>query len=77
MSAVRHSSSDIKLEDAVTEEQFDRIFNVNVKGLFFCYKYAGLQMVAQGRGGRMIGAASVVGKKGEMAQYNTGQFIIR
>lgn len=67
MSAVINSSSDIYIEAAVTEEQFDRIFNVNVKGLFFCYKHAGLQMVAQGRGGRIIGAASVVGKKGKMS----------
>jgi NAD(P)-dependent dehydrogenase (short-subunit alcohol dehydrogenase family) len=39
-----------------TAEDWDRKFSVNVKGTFFCYKHAGLQMVAQGRGGRIIGA---------------------
>ena len=28
---------------------------VNLRGTFLCYKYAGLQMIAQGRGGRIIG----------------------
>jgi hypothetical protein len=30
-----------------------------------CYKYAGQQMIKQGRGGRIIGASSVVGKQGK------------
>jgi len=47
-----------------TAEDWDRTFAVNAKGTFFCYKYAGLQMVAQGRGGRIIGASSVAGKRG-------------
>lgn len=47
-----------------TVENWDRHFDVNVKGVFFCYKHAGVQMVAQGRGGRIIGAASVSGKRG-------------
>ena len=29
---------------------------VNVRGTMLCYKHAGKQMVAQGRGGRIIGA---------------------
>jgi len=45
-------------------EDFDRIFAVNVRGTFLCYKHAGKQMVAQGRGGRIIGASSVLGKRG-------------
>jgi NAD(P)-dependent dehydrogenase (short-subunit alcohol dehydrogenase family) len=47
-----------------TGEDFDRIFNVNVRGLFLCYKYAARQMVEQGRGGRIIGASSAYGKQG-------------
>jgi len=47
-----------------TAEDWDRTFSVNAKGTFFCYKHAGLQMVAQGRGGRIIGASSVAGKRG-------------
>jgi len=29
-----------------------------------CYKYAALQMIEQGKGGRIIGASSVAGKQG-------------
>ncbi|KZP26767.1 NAD-binding protein [Athelia psychrophila] len=62
-----------------TAEDFDRIFNVNVKGVFFCYKYAGLQMVAQGRGGRIIGASSIVGKRGQtnLGAYSASKFAVR
>jgi NAD(P)-dependent dehydrogenase (short-subunit alcohol dehydrogenase family) len=48
-----------------TAEEWDRTFAVNARGVFLCYKYAGIQMVKQGRGGRIIGASSVVGKRGE------------
>jgi hypothetical protein len=42
-----------------TAEDLDRIIGVNLRGTFLCYKYAGLQMIAQGRGGRIIGLPSV------------------
>ncbi|KAI0285440.1 hypothetical protein BGY98DRAFT_366595 [Russula aff. rugulosa BPL654] len=38
-----------------TAEDLDRIIGVNLRGTFLCYKYAGLQMISQGRGGRIIG----------------------
>lgn len=47
-----------------TVADWDHIYAINVRGTFLCYKYAGQQMVRQGRGGRMIGASSVVGKQG-------------
>lgn len=50
---------------SATEEDWDTMFRVNAKGTFLCYKYAGIQMIAQGRGGRIIGASSVSGKRGE------------
>ena len=37
---------------------------VNATSAFLCYKYAAVQMVKQGRGGRIIGASSMVGKQG-------------
>ncbi|KAI0308999.1 hypothetical protein OF83DRAFT_127135 [Amylostereum chailletii] len=49
---------DLKTED------YDEIMAVNARGVLFCYKYAAKQMVAQGRGGRIIGASSYAGKKG-------------
>jgi NAD(P)-dependent dehydrogenase (short-subunit alcohol dehydrogenase family) len=36
-------------------EDLERVFSVNVRGVFLCYKYAAEQMIAQGRGGRIIG----------------------
>ncbi|KAG6910348.1 hypothetical protein DXG01_011417 [Tephrocybe rancida] len=62
-----------------TEDDWDKLFAVNAKGTFLCYKYAGAQMVAQGRGGRIIGASSVAGKRGaaNMAAYSATKFAIR
>jgi len=62
-----------------TAEDWDRIFSVNVRGTFFCYKHAGIQMVAQGRGGRIIGASSVLGKKGApmIGAYSSSKFAVR
>ncbi|KAF5390031.1 hypothetical protein D9757_003882 [Collybiopsis confluens] len=45
-------------------EEWDRALAVNARGTFLCYKYAAIQMVSQGRGGRIIGACSVSGKRG-------------
>lgn len=53
----------------VTKEQFDRLFDVNVRGTFFCYKYAAIQMLEQGRGGRIIGACSIAGKRGKVLHF--------
>ena len=54
----------IQLFRQATLDQWERVFNINVKGTFLCYKYAGIQMVAQGKGGRIVGASSMVGKRG-------------
>ena len=64
--ALRINTVRDKIDSVVkaTAEDWDRTFAVNAKGTFFCYKHAGLQMVTQGRGGRIIGASSVAGKKG-------------
>ena len=40
------------------------MFSVNVLGTFLCFKYASLEMIKQGRGGRLIAASSVTGKQG-------------
>jgi NAD(P)-dependent dehydrogenase (short-subunit alcohol dehydrogenase family) len=54
----------IKACTTVTTDQWDRTMNINARGVFLCYKYAGLQMINQGHGGRIIGASSIAGKKG-------------
>ncbi|KAJ7234764.1 NAD(P)-binding protein [Mycena haematopus] len=63
----------------VSADQWDQIMNVNARGTFLCYKYAGLQMIKQGHGGRIIGASSVAGKKGLAFQtaYCASKFAIR
>ncbi|THU93552.1 acetoin reductase family protein [Dendrothele bispora CBS 962.96] len=47
-----------------TMDEWDRTFAINARGTFLCYKYAAIQMIAQGRGGRIIGACSISGKVG-------------
>ena len=41
-------------------EDFEKIFDVNVKGVFFSYRAAAKQFIAQGTGGKIVGAASIV-----------------
>ncbi|KAJ7182879.1 NAD(P)-binding protein [Mycena crocata] len=63
----------------VSLEEWDRVMNVNARGAFLCYKYAGIQMIKQGRGGRIIGASSHAGKQGAASQpvYSASKFAVR
>ncbi|KAJ7234748.1 acetoin reductase family protein [Mycena haematopus] len=63
----------------MTTEQWDRTMNINARGVFLCYKYAGMQMIKQGNGGRIIGASSVAGKKGSPFNfaYTASKFAVR
>jgi acetoin reductase-like protein len=47
-----------------TLADFDMVFNTNVRGTFLCLRAAARVMIKQGRGGRIISASSVAGKKG-------------
>ncbi|HKG26743.1 MAG TPA: L-iditol 2-dehydrogenase [Thermomicrobiales bacterium] len=49
----------------ITEEEWDSVFSVNCKGLLWCAQAAARQMVAQGRGGKIINLASQAGRRGE------------
>jgi D-sorbitol dehydrogenase (acceptor) len=49
----------------VTEQSWDRLFAVNTKGLFFTLQAVAKQMIAQGRGGKIINMASQAGRRGE------------
>ncbi|KAI0642833.1 acetoin reductase family protein [Trametes meyenii] len=66
------------LHETPTEE-IDKLLNVNVKGTFFSYKYAAIQMIKQGKGGRIVGASSIAGKRGlpEQAIYSATKFAVR
>jgi meso-butanediol dehydrogenase/(S,S)-butanediol dehydrogenase/diacetyl reductase len=51
----------VKLLVDITAEEWDRIFAVNMRGTFLCYKEAAKVMIAQGTGGKIIGACSTAG----------------
>ncbi|KAJ6534384.1 hypothetical protein B0H19DRAFT_964656 [Mycena capillaripes] len=64
----------------MTADQWDHIMNINARGVFFCYKYAGIQMIKQGSGGRIIGACSLAGKQAGFpfnAAYTASKFAVR
>ena len=44
---------------------FDRLFAVNVKGMFFLMQRVAQQMVEQGQGGKIINMSSQAGRRGE------------
>ncbi|KAG2365962.1 NAD(P)-binding protein [Suillus spraguei] len=47
-----------------TLTDFDNIFDTNVRGVFLCLRAAAQVMIKRGRGGKIISASSVAGKKG-------------
>lgn len=49
----------------ITESSFDNIFAVNVKGLLFTLQAVAREMIAAGRGGKIINIASQAGRRGE------------
>ena len=60
----------LPLDVIAPTEDLDRLLDINVKGTFFSYKYAAMQLIKQGGGGRLIGAASVAGKKGKSLPHS-------
>ena len=48
----------------LTEKDWDRQMEVNLKGVFICSKYAVQQMLKQGKGGRIINIGSIAGLVG-------------
>ena len=55
----------------MTQEHWDAVLGVNLRGCFFGIKHAGKQMVKQGQGGRIINIASQAAKS---AFANTGAY---
>ncbi|EGN97354.1 hypothetical protein SERLA73DRAFT_184031 [Serpula lacrymans var. lacrymans S7.3] len=60
-------------------QEFDQVLSVNLKGVLSCYVHAARAMVAQNRGGRLIGASSCAGKRGAYgsAAYSSSKFGVR
>lgn len=63
----------------VTPEEYDRVHAVNGRGVFLCYTEAAKQMIAQGNGGKIIGAASIAAHKGFplLGVYCSSKFAVR
>jgi len=53
----------------MSEEDFDKVLNINLKGAFLCSKYASKMMIKQ-RCGNIINISSVVGIMGNSGQTN-------
>lgn len=49
----------------ITRASFDRLFSINVSGTLFTLQAVAKQMIAQGRGGKIINMASQAGRRGE------------
>lgn len=49
----------------ITRESYRRVYDVNVEGLLFMMQAGAKQMIAQGRGGKIINFASQAGRRGE------------
>ncbi|CAE6442363.1 unnamed protein product [Rhizoctonia solani] len=62
-----------------SDEVFDRFINVNLKGVLYCYRAAAVQMIKQGRGGRIIGASSGSGLRARAGagRYCASKFGVR
>jgi len=54
----------------MTENQFDAVINVNLKGVFLCGQAAAKVMATQETGGVILSASSVVGLYGNFGQTN-------
>lgn len=43
----------------MTKEQFEKVITVNLEGVYLCSRHAAQQMIAQGKGGRIINISSI------------------
>ncbi|KAJ7079300.1 acetoin reductase family protein [Mycena belliarum] len=62
-----------------TLEDMQSLFDTNFRSVWLGYQCAARQMIKQGKGGRIIGAASAAAKKGYplMSVYSASKFAIR
>jgi NAD(P)-dependent dehydrogenase (short-subunit alcohol dehydrogenase family) len=52
--------------DEVPDEEFDRIIQINLRGVWLCMKYEVVQMLKQGSGGAIVNLASAAGLVGSV-----------
>ncbi len=58
------------ITSVLTDEQFDAVISVNLKGVFVCTRAIASHMIAAGAGGVILNASSVVGLYGNFGQTN-------
>ena len=63
----------------LTPQDVHRMFDINFHGVFNCYQAAAKQMIAQGTGGKLIGAASIVAFKpfALLSHYSASKWAVR
>ncbi len=54
----------------MTEEEWDRVININLKGIFLCGQAAAKAMIEKDNGGVILNTSSVVGIYGNFGQSN-------
>ena len=54
----------------MTEEEWDRVININLKGIFLCGQAAAKVMIEKDKGGVILNTSSVVGIYGNFGQSN-------
>ncbi len=62
----------------LTEEDWDRVQRVNVKGVFLCCRAVARHLIAQGTGGKIINLSSLRGKQGaaNYGAYSASKFAV-
>jgi len=60
-------------------DEWDQVMAVNLRGTFLCYQAAAKQMIKQGGGGKIIGAASIVAFRpfALLAHYSASKWAVR
>ena len=63
---------------SISDEDWRRVMDVNGLGVLICMQEAIRQMIAQGRGGKIINTASIAGKQGyePLAHYSASKFAV-
>ncbi|KAF2450264.1 acetoin dehydrogenase-like protein [Karstenula rhodostoma CBS 690.94] len=71
--------SQVKALLDLTEQDLKRMFEINVFGVFNCYTAAAKQMIKQGSGGKLLGAASIVAFKpfALLSHYSASKWAVR
>lgn len=67
-------NSEVRSVD-LSEEEWDKVININLKGVFLGIKHSVPEMIKSGRGGAIINTSSLLGLKGQkyMSAYNASK----